>query len=483
MKRLVLCVAGLLTMAAVGNAFGADTNDAVAWGEPSNGLQAGLSLKSTSMEPKPSATFVLTVRNVGKKPVRILNVSSYVQHYGIHLEIRSAGTNMPSIYPKFKKSSPPETDYITLNAGDADSTEVTLKLEDWKLSPPFDAEVVFVFKSDLRERSFPVNAEQDRGQSKTVAGLWTGEARSKAVSMKMATEGDKKAVVLPARNAQAATNWTDSADGKVSVCFFVDKNTFTADEPIVIRCAVRNNTKEPLFLLRPFGDAGYALQFGLHISGSKGQIRYTGSWTIKDYGLGTGSFQELPAGKAMDGTLELRKSDFPGLEKAGTYTMRYDYVSGRYPTQPKPKNFWEGTVTSGEVQVQIAAGKDICYGPTNNGLVCGIRISEGLYSRPGDIDVFVKNVGTNSCKFWVSTATYLSWANIFVDGVQFYPTSESPSADRAVGPTVIQIGPGETKELPPCNTPLPEGQHSLSLKYWPILPPPTSLPTNAPLFE
>ena len=210
MKRLVLCVAGLLTMAAVGNAFGADTNDAVAWGEPSNGLQAGLSLKSTSMEPKPSATFVLTVRNVGKKPVRILNVSSYVQHYGIHLEIRSAGTNMPSIYPKFKKSSPPETDYITLNAGDADSTEVTLKLEDWKLSPPFDAEVVFVFKSDLRERSFPVNAEQDRGQSKTVAGLWTGEARSKAVSMKMATEGDKKAVVLPARNAQASTHCSDS---------------------------------------------------------------------------------------------------------------------------------------------------------------------------------------------------------------------------------------------------------------------------------
>ena len=55
------------------------------------------------------------------------------------------------------------------------------------------------------------------------------------------------------------SEWTDSTDGKLSICLTVNKTTFAPSENIVIRCAVRNNTDKPLLIIRPFGDEFYAL--------------------------------------------------------------------------------------------------------------------------------------------------------------------------------------------------------------------------------
>jgi len=161
-------------------------------------------------------------------------------------------------------------------------------------------------------------------------------------------QGDK-----PAKTAQAATNWTDSADGKISVCLSVDKKTFTPNEPIVVCCAVRNNTKEPLLLLRPFVDEYYVLAEGLDVLGPKGKLHCIWPLRSRAGGYGTNSFHELPAGMTIAEMQELRKDVLSGMGEEGMYRVRYTYVSGAYPTQPKPTDFWEGTVTSGEVQILV----------------------------------------------------------------------------------------------------------------------------------
>jgi len=337
------------------------------------------------MEPKPSATFVLTVRNVGKKPVRILKLSSYAAQYGIPpLEIRNDGKIVQYQGVMFEPAPPPdESQYIMLEAGEGEpnTTEVTLTLENWKLTQPFDVEVVFVFKNGKAEGPASFVDINGTRKMKTVDGLWRGEARSKVVSMKMpnmldkieveAAIWDKKDVVSPTKIAPDRTIWTDSRDGKVSVCLSVDKGShgelaevscgqghcksatysiFSADEPIVVRCAVRNNTKEPLLVMRPFAAGQY---LGMSILGPNGKVEYKG--VRGKPALGPEMFQEVLAEMSVVGTQELRKDDLSGFGDVGLYKVRYEYVSNSssYAKKPTPKNRWEGTVTSAEVQIII----------------------------------------------------------------------------------------------------------------------------------
>ncbi|MHC4575050.1 MAG: hypothetical protein ACYS76_13120 [Planctomycetota bacterium] len=138
--------------------------------------------------------------------------------------------------------------------------------------------------------------------------------------------------------------WRDSQDGLLSVCFTVDKTTFSKDEAFSLRCAIRNNTDRPLTILRPFGDEFYSLSSGLHILGPTGKVTYGGAW--KDYVLGLYSFDELPPHAVIDETLKLPNELFPGIESRGLYKLVYTYQSSGYPKKPKPANYWEGKIIS-----------------------------------------------------------------------------------------------------------------------------------------
>ncbi|MCX6879654.1 MAG: hypothetical protein NTW21_38490 [Verrucomicrobia bacterium] len=160
----------------------------VAWGEPATGLQAGLTLKSTSREPKASAVLAFHLRNAGDRPVKILKLAAQARFFGeyLPLEIRSSGTILKYQGPLLEPPLPPdESEYITLNPGDADSTEVTFVPEHWKLVVPFETQAVFVFNQTLGEEKTVGPYDHDKRQWKTVGGLWTGEARSQAVTVKM----------------------------------------------------------------------------------------------------------------------------------------------------------------------------------------------------------------------------------------------------------------------------------------------------------
>lgn len=138
------------------------------------------------------------------------------------------------------------------------------------------------------------------------------------------------------------SEWKDSGDGKVRVCFVVDKTTFAAKETIVVRCALRNHTDKPLTILRPFGDPFYAHSAGIAILGPDGPITYKGP--MKDYILGAASFVELPSHSVVEETLDLPKDCFPGLGKPGLYAIHYRFVSSGHPGQPAPENFWQGQI-------------------------------------------------------------------------------------------------------------------------------------------
>lgn len=147
------------------------------------------------------------------------------------------------------------------------------------------------------------------------------------------------------------SEWNDSSDGKLSVSLTVDKTTFSPSESIIVRCAIKNNSDESLLILRPFGDAFYALSAGLHILGPDGLIEYQGA--MKEYILGTGSFHELKAGMVIDETLELPESHLKGMGALGLYKISYKYISTGYPKQLKPDNFWEGNISSSVIHALV----------------------------------------------------------------------------------------------------------------------------------
>jgi len=147
------------------------------------------------------------------------------------------------------------------------------------------------------------------------------------------------------------SEWSKSADGKVSVCLTAGKTTFATNEILILRCAVRNTADNPITIMRPFGDTFYAHSAGLNILGPDGPIPYRGA--MKDYVLGTSSFLELPAHSVVEETLELPGSIFPGLGKAGLYVITYAFLSDGYPNKPLPANFWKGHIKTSSVTILV----------------------------------------------------------------------------------------------------------------------------------
>lgn len=159
----------------------------VSWGVPVNGLQAGLLLKSVHSEPEPLADLVVHVRNVGASPARLLRLSTARAYWGgsYPFEIRSAGQRLRYVGVQAAPPPPPPvTEFRDLGPGASDRTDVTLRMADWSLLPPFEASLTFTLAWNASETiASPYDRERDRWTD--VTGLWTGEARSGSVTVKI----------------------------------------------------------------------------------------------------------------------------------------------------------------------------------------------------------------------------------------------------------------------------------------------------------
>ena len=144
------------------------------WGLTINGLQAGLDIKRPAETGGPKPLLVLRLRNASDKPVRILRLSAQRAFWGENLPLLVMGGEKVLTYqgPVLTPPPPPSRQaYIDLAPGEADSVQVEMNPDHWRLKDISKATASFVFTN--HERS----AHTSPGNG-AVMGLWTGSTRS-----------------------------------------------------------------------------------------------------------------------------------------------------------------------------------------------------------------------------------------------------------------------------------------------------------------
>lgn len=150
--------------------------------------------------------------------------------------------------------------------------------------------------------------------------------------------------------------WVDSDDGKIAMRLSASE-TLTKDAPIKITVEMRNRGKDPVRVLRPFGDWLDTRARGFKIWEDNHRIRYSGP--IPDYDVLADQFAIIPPGATIHDQLELTKEDFAGMEAPGTYRLRYDYAyHGGWDKTAGVRDVWRGTISSFEIQVTRSNSSD-----------------------------------------------------------------------------------------------------------------------------
>ncbi|MFN0125707.1 MAG: hypothetical protein ACKV19_03350 [Verrucomicrobiales bacterium] len=154
-------------------------------------------------------------------------------------------------------------------------------------------------------------------------------------------------------------NWVDSDNGDLSLRLSVKSECLATQETIVVIASIRNNSAQPLTILRPFGDQFEALAGQTKIWSAQGHVKYTGpTW---DYVVNKTAFITLNPKEIATDTLDLSVSDFAETAKAGNYAVRYDYeyrgTWDKTVADEGVKGIWHGTICSREVQLKKQAAK------------------------------------------------------------------------------------------------------------------------------
>ncbi len=148
--------------------------------------------------------------------------------------------------------------------------------------------------------------------------------------------------------------WVNSDNGDLSLRLRVKSARLATQDSIFVVAEIRNNRTAPVTILRPFGDSYLAQALQIKIWGERGQIKYTGPKF--DYDLNAKAFVTIGPKEVVASTLELPVSSFAGTDKAGAYTLRYDYsYDGGWDKKVAGegvKGIWHGTMCSREVQLR-----------------------------------------------------------------------------------------------------------------------------------
>lgn len=155
------------------------------------------------------------------------------------------------------------------------------------------------------------------------------------------------------RGKPGSAEWVTSAHGDLSLRLRVKSERISAKESIFVIAEIRNDSKAPLTILRPFGDGFADLVGKIDIWDQESRIEYSGP--IYDYDLNADAFVTLAAGEIVTNTLELSIQDFAGSDRPGAYAVRYKYeYSGTWDQKVAGegvKGIWHGAVTSREVSL------------------------------------------------------------------------------------------------------------------------------------
>ncbi|MBC7968402.1 MAG: hypothetical protein H7Z17_21055, partial [Fuerstia sp.] len=145
--------------------------------------------------------------------------------------------------------------------------------------------------------------------------------------------------------------WVTSDNGDLSLRLRVKSARIAAQDSMFVIADIRNNRTDPVTIIRPFGDPWRARGSQLKIWGEKGRVEYSGA--IADYVLNATSFVTLRANETFSDTLELSVANYAGSDKAGTYTLRFEYSNeggwDEIVAKEGIKPTWRGSICSREI--------------------------------------------------------------------------------------------------------------------------------------
>lgn len=160
------------------------------FGEIVNGLQVGLSLRAVAMEPEQAVVLVLTLRNAGTEPLRVLSPHDwrkYWHHIPVKVEVKGKAVPCSRVVsaPRLLKASA----FVELESGDTHSAAIVVNPEDWELKAPFEVNMTFAYENNSPEAIVGRYYQRSASEySTTVDGLWVGKVHSNKVNVKLTKE-------------------------------------------------------------------------------------------------------------------------------------------------------------------------------------------------------------------------------------------------------------------------------------------------------
>ena len=130
----------------------------------------------------------------------------------------------------------------------------------------------------------------------------------------------------PVEQELKTSEWVTSADGALSLRLLA-YDPVSPGEPIVLLAELRNNTKDELRVLLPFGYKPQAVELVKMYKDGQ-QIFYSGP--ASDYDLGTGCLTFIAPGQTVRDSIELPVDVFPGSDRPGDYAISYPYATAEF---------------------------------------------------------------------------------------------------------------------------------------------------------
>lgn len=154
---------------------------------------------------------------------------------------------------------------------------------------------------------------------------------------------------------RAAPAWVRSDDRAIAMRLSVGSPSVDANEHFQLIAEFRNDSLRPVTVLRPFGDWYLASAVGIKVWNADRRIDYSGPQMT--YVIGADAFAVMAPGETIQGKIDMIAENYLGIDKQGTYMLRYDYqYDGRWDTTAAAggsgiKDAWRGTIVSREVKI------------------------------------------------------------------------------------------------------------------------------------
>jgi hypothetical protein len=155
-------------------------------------------------------------------------------------------------------------------------------------------------------------------------------------------------------DASNDVHWVEADDGLLALRLSLASQTVKGG-PIKITAQLRNAGAAPIAVLRPFGNRYFAEAAGMKVWNQQRRIRYSGE--TPGYELGASAFAVIPPDGTIEDQLDLTANNFAGIEKPGTYFLRYDYsYDGQWDSaaarhESGIRDVWRGTISSREIRI------------------------------------------------------------------------------------------------------------------------------------